>query len=64
MQPINLNVSTRLQSQKLENTFYKELEPFKSEGINWNVFIWRLKTKISQKIGSNCLIDKSNLDKT
>jgi len=36
-----------LQSQKLEHTFYKELEPFKSEGIKWNVFIWRLKTKIS-----------------
>jgi hypothetical protein len=31
-----------MQSCKLENTFYKEMEPFEKEGFNWNVFAWRI----------------------
>ena len=34
--------SMRVQVQKLEKVFYKELGPIKSEGINWNIFVWRI----------------------
>jgi hypothetical protein len=30
-----------MQQFKLDKSFYKELEPFEKEGINWNAFIWR-----------------------
>jgi len=42
LQPINVKSSTRIQVKKLQKTFYKELEPFQKEGINWNAFVWRV----------------------
>ena len=41
-QPLNTGASTRMTQTKLEKTFYKELDPFEKEGINWNAFVWRV----------------------
>ncbi len=42
MQPINVLTNTRLVNTKLEKTFYKEMDPFYKEEIQWSIFVWRV----------------------
>ena len=42
MQPINVLKNTRLVNTKLEKTFYKEMDPFYKEEIQWSIFVWRV----------------------
>lgn len=44
--PLNFLANTRLQLNKLEKTFYKELDPFAKEDTNWSLFIWRMTNSI------------------
>ena len=55
---MNVGSSTRMTQTKLEKTFYKELEPFEKEGINWNAFVWRVNGKFrSQKYTNQKFIE-------
>ena len=47
--PINQKSSTRIQVKNLQKTFYKELEPFQQEDINWNTFVWRVNADLDSE---------------
>lgn len=56
--PLNILANTRMQLNKLEKTFYKELDPFTKDDSKWSLFVWRTTTSIfSQKFKNKVVVE-------